>query len=307
MTAGVELSRAASEWAPGFVTTADVLDPRGAADLATVIQAPAAPSDGEPLPDLWHGAYFDRWLPRAALGEDGHPAISELLPPIGNRRRMFAGGVLTTRQPLIVGHPATRHSKVTDVMFREGRRAPLLFVNVTHEISQDGAVKVVDEQRLVYSTTNLAARTGTTPATTAPISESAKATPHDRSDRAESDGDVTFTTTDLFRFSAVTHNTHRIHYDEHYATSVEGHAGLVVHGPLLATVARQRFPMDGASCGWTFTYRLHAPTFANERCHLRLTADPDTAENIVEVIGPDEMCRCEMRATPPTSGGEPRA
>jgi 3-methylfumaryl-CoA hydratase len=181
-----------------------------------------APTAGAPIPPLAHWLYFMPMARQSELGPDGHPARGGLLPPVTLPRRMWAGSRLQFDRPLRVGEAATRISRVVDVDVRRGKAGPLVFVVVRHEIASDDGVAITEEHDIVYRDMP---KTSDLPA--API-----AAPRDEAYAREIDPDPVL----LFRYSAVTFNGHRIHYDRSYATEVEGYAGLVVHGPLIATL-----------------------------------------------------------------------
>lgn len=155
-------------------------------------------------------------------GPDGHPARGGFLPPVPLPRRMWAGGRFAFHAPLRVGEPVLRRSRIADVQARQGRSGPLCFVAVDHQILQSGRLAVSERHDIVYRGLSPAAPPAAPPDSPAPAGE------HQRR--------VTPTPTLLFRFSAITFNGHRIHYDAPYATGVEGYPGLVVHGPLQAAL-----------------------------------------------------------------------
>lgn len=162
--------------------------------------------------------------PMAELGPDGHPAKSRDLPPVPQPRRMWAGGQIETFDALYVGDRVRRVSAIADVVCKQGRSGELWFVRVDHEYLSTRGLAIRDRQDIVY-------REASRPnANEAPP-------PSVRDEHREQDAWLVETTpTLLFRYSALTFNGHRIHYDFPYATEVEGYAGLVVHGPLQATL-----------------------------------------------------------------------
>jgi 3-methylfumaryl-CoA hydratase len=170
-------------------------------------------------------------------------------PPGVGRRRMFAGGRLRVDGPLRVGEVATRSSRVVSTVDKPGRTGLLTFVTVAHEISQRDQVVVVDEQDLVYRD-----------ATAAPL---VIGEPAPDIEMMEGEREVPIDPVLLFRFSALTYNGHRIHYDRDYARDVEGYPGLVVHGPLQAILMAEAARGRGASTG-TFEYRLVSPLFDHQ-------------------------------------------
>jgi 3-methylfumaryl-CoA hydratase len=178
-----------------------------------------SPGPGDAAPPLAHWLYF---LPRylqSAAGPDGHAARGEFLPPVPLPRRMWAGSRLEFVRPLRVGAEVVRRSRIASVKSKEGRSGPLVFVTARHEVSDADGVVLSDEHDIVYRGEGGAAA----PAVPAPGGEAW---------RREIRPDPLL----LFRYSAVTFNGHRIHYDHPYATRVEGYPGLVVHGPLIATL-----------------------------------------------------------------------
>jgi 3-methylfumaryl-CoA hydratase len=182
--------------------------------------APAQP--GDPLPPCWHWLYFLPLARQSEIGADGHPKRGGFLPPVPLPRRMWAGSRIDFHAPLRLGQSLQRSSCIEDVRLKEGRSGPLVFVNVRHEILADGQLAVVDRHDIVYRD-NPKPGDPELPAQAAPADAAWT--------RTIVPDDVL-----LFRYSALTFNGHRIHYDRRYVTEVEGYPGLVVHGPLLATL-----------------------------------------------------------------------
>lgn len=182
------------------------------------------PAHGEALPPLWHWAFFQDPIAESGLGGDGHPARGGFLPPADNRNRMWAGGRVEFIAPLRVGGEATRVSTIKHIEEKHGRTGALLFVTVQHDYLQDGELAIREEQDIVYREPS------------PPKSGAGEALPN--GDWQEG---VVPSPTLLFRYSAVTFNGHRIHYDWPYVTDTEGYAGLVVHGPLIATLNLRAF------------------------------------------------------------------
>ena len=200
------------------ITVEDRMDPARAAALWVILGLEGAPPDaGEPLPPFFHQAYFWDPQPTPALGSDGHPALGSLIPDMGLPRRMWAGGTLTFHAPLLSGVKALRRTRAVSATRKSGRSGPLAFVTLRHEILQRGTLAVTEDQDLVY-------REPGTRAADPPRAPLGAALRERR----------TFETLTLFRYSALTLNGHRIHYDADYARDVEGYPGIVVHGPLLA-------------------------------------------------------------------------
>ncbi|UTW06078.1 transposase [Pseudomonas benzenivorans] len=191
--------------------------------LAATLSEPA-PALGEPLPPLWHWAFFQEPVEEAGLGEDGHPARGGFLPPADNRNRMWAGSRVEFIAPLRVGLEARKVSTIIHIDEKRGRTGALLFVTLRHDYLQDGHLAIREEQDIVY-------REPTPP-------KRGSGEPLMPGDWQEA---VTPSATLLFRYSAVTFNAHRIHYDWPYATEAEGYPGLVVQGPLTATLNLRAF------------------------------------------------------------------
>lgn len=204
-------------WIGSGERKADAMDPGHAARIAATLGGPA-PAQGDDLPPLWQWAFFIGAVGMDGLGTDGHPSRGGFLPPAQDRNRMWAGGRVEFRQPLKVGVPAERVSAVADVKEKSGRTGSLLFVTVRHEYHQAGEVAILEEQDIVYRQPSPPRLVGSEPAPQAQWRDSVDPTP-----------------VLLFRYSAVTFNGHRIHYDHPYVTATEGYPGLVVHGPLIAT------------------------------------------------------------------------
>lgn len=175
-------------------------------------------NEGDAIPHLWQWCFFQPTLSAAELGRDGHPALGGFLPPADNRNRMWAGGRLTFIKPLRAGAVAERTSTITSIKEKEGSTGKLLFVTVTHIYTQFDEVCIREEQDIVYRE---------------PSAPKASSEPGMNSPDWSEEHDPS--TTQLFRYSAVTFNGHRIHYDFIYATEIEGYGGLVTHGPLIAT------------------------------------------------------------------------
>jgi itaconyl-CoA hydratase/mesaconyl-C4 CoA hydratase len=191
--------------------------------IAATLNEPA-PTPGAPLPPLWHWAFFQEPVTADELGPDGHPALGGFLPPAHNRNRMWAGSRIEFYQPLKVEADVTCVSTILNIEEKHGRTGSLLFVTVRHEYFQDGQRALQDEQDIVYREP------------TPPKPGGSEAVPEGQWQEP-----VEPTPTLLFRYSAVTFNGHRIHYDWPYVTETEGYPGLVVHGPLIATLNLRAF------------------------------------------------------------------
>jgi itaconyl-CoA hydratase/mesaconyl-C4 CoA hydratase len=184
----------------------------------------AVPEDGADLPPLWQWCFFQDPLTESALGTDGHPSRGGFLPAADNRNRMWAGGRIEFLHALRAGEAASRVSTITHVEEKTGRTGSLLFVTVRHDYSQDGRLAIREEQDIVYREPSPPKQGNGEALAQGEWQESINPTP-----------------TLLFRYSAVTFNGHRIHYDYPYVTGTEGYSGLVVHGPLIATLSLRAF------------------------------------------------------------------
>jgi len=200
------------------------------------------------LPPLWHWIHLLEKRPHADLGRDGHPTFGIPAPPGPGRKRMSAGGRVTTSAPLVFGKPATRTTWVAATTEKQGSTGPLTFVTVRNEYTQGGRVCIVDDNDIVYRTpgSNLAPRAGTL---------------RDEPEPAPRGPALTLTADEalLFRFSALTYNAHRIHYDHNWVRE-EGYGDLVVHGPLQALMMGELVRRRGDGLvGKQFDYRLVSP------------------------------------------------
>lgn len=234
-----------------IVERTEMLHPEPAEALAALLGVPEPDFDaGEGLPFTWHWLYLlDR--PRTEdLGADGHPVRGTIpAPPRAGLRRMWAGGAIHSLGSLVCGDVATRRTHVARSMEKTGRTGTFTILSVEHEVSQNDDVKVLERQDLIYRE-----------AVDLPTSE-AGATSGDVQQAAEDDWVIDVTPPLLFRYSALTYNGHRIHYDRDYARDVEGYPGLVTHGPLQALAMAEAARAQGlvASAGARFEYRLISP------------------------------------------------
>jgi 3-methylfumaryl-CoA hydratase len=193
-----------------------------AALAATLDRDDVPPADGDPLPPLWHWLYFLPLYRQSDVGPDGHARRGGFLPPIPLPRRMWAGSRFTFAAPLRVGEAITRESRIVDIRAKEGRSGALVFVVVRHQVANARGVAIVEEHDIVY-------RGAPQPGERA---SDAPRAPTGATWSREIRPDPVL----LFRYSALTFNGHRIHYDRTYVTETEGYPGLVVHGPLIATL-----------------------------------------------------------------------
>ena len=208
------------------------------------------PAAGTPLPYLWHWLYFLPVVAQSDIGQDGHAKRGGFMPPVPLPRRMWAGSDFEFHAPLLVGDALRRTSTIIDVKEKSGRSGSLIFVKVRHEIRRNGSagVALTEHHNIVY-------RAAPTPGDLTPPPQAAPA--ESAWERSIVPSDVL-----LFRYSALTFNGHRIHYDRKYVTEVEGYPGLVVHGPLIATLLMDllRRQMPDARV-LRFEFKAVRPTF----------------------------------------------
>jgi 3-methylfumaryl-CoA hydratase len=239
-----------AEWIGRQTRSSDVVGERLARSYRAIFEPHLAPVPEDCAPLGIHWCLCPAIAPMSELGPDGHPAKNLDLPPVPLPRRMWAGGTLETLDALRIGEEVTRTSTITDVTRKQGRSGELWFVAVEHEYSTARGPAIRERHDIVYRE---AAKPGGGGATAAPV-------PPQRP--ASLSWTVETSPVFLFRYSAITFNGHRIHYDFPYVTEVEGYEGLVVHGPIQATLL---FNIAAASIGhaprW-FEYRGVAPAFA---------------------------------------------
>jgi 3-methylfumaryl-CoA hydratase len=239
------------EWIGRSETASDLATATPYAALsATLDRPPERPGAGTPLPALWHWLYFLPLHRHSEIGPDGHAKRGGFLPPVPLPRRMWAGSQLEFHKPLRIGDALTRVSTIDDVTEKSGRTGTLVFVRVRHEISRGNEpdAALTEFHDIVY-------REAPKPADLAPPPRPAPASA--AWERKWVPDDVL-----LFRYSALTFNGHRIHYDRRYVTEVEGYPGLVVHGPLIATLLldllRHRLPQATVA---RYEFRAVRPLF----------------------------------------------
>jgi 3-methylfumaryl-CoA hydratase len=237
------------QWIGRSETLADWVNPTPLRALAAALDRDdPAPQPGDAIPPCWHWLYFLPLQRQSEIGPDGHPRRGSFLPPVRLPRRMWASSSLEWGKQLRVGHAITRTSRIVDVSVKDGRTGPLVLVRVRHEIGDATGPCLVEEQAIVY-------RDMPKPGEVAPPLSPA---PTARDWVRELDPDAVL----LFRYSALTFNGHRIHYDRRYATETEGYPGLVVQGPLIATLlldlVRRNLP---AAHVLRFAFRAVKPTF----------------------------------------------
>jgi 3-methylfumaryl-CoA hydratase len=255
------------QWIGQTETRVEVVDPESVRRFAAAI--------GEDLdvervqPSLAHWALFLPVAPADQLGVDGHPKRGGFLPPVTLPRRMFASANMRFGSPLLLGQKAERVSTVVEVIHKSGRSGDLILVEVEHSIVQGGEKKVSEHQTIVYRGMG------------DPVP------PIERAELPSEAGDVHWQprAVDLFRFSAVTFNSHRIHYDLPYTTGEEGYPELVVHGPFTAVKLFGRAREKGQPSA--FSFRAVAPIFLGQPVVLRAEAGNEV--RAIRVDGADAM------------------
>lgn len=238
-----------NQWLGKTETTSERLAPFPSNALAATFDRADPPyQDGSALPPLWHWLHFLPISPLAQAGPDGHPARGGFLPPVPLPRRMWAGSRLTFLAPLRIGETVTRVSTVKKIEHKSGRSGELVFVTVRHDLSSGGTPAIEEEHDIVYREAAVAGAAAPAPV---PVPEG-----------AEWVRPIVPDPVLLFRYSALTFNSHRIHFDLDYVTKVEGYPGLIVHGPMIATLL-----LDGLrrarpeAVVKSFAFRAIAPTF----------------------------------------------
>lgn len=215
-------------------------------------------SPGAPAPIMIHYCLCQPAAPTASLGDDGHPPRGGFMPPVPLQRRMWAGGGLDFTGDIRIGETVTRISRISDVSMKEGRSGVLCFVTLEHVYTSDGRPALTERQNIVYREPAAEVRAKAAP-------EPAPAGQHVRR--------VTPTAPLLFRYSALTYNGHRIHYDVPYTRDVEGYPGLVVHGPLQATLlAYHALDLKGTRPS-QFNVRAMTPLFDTADFTVNATAE----------------------------------
>ncbi len=246
MTLDIELLRS---WVGRTETIEDIATLAPLRALTATLDRDDPPGNpGDPVPPCWHWLYFLPMARQSEIGPDGHPKRGGFLPPIPLPRRMWAGSQLQFHTSLRAGQALSRTSRIADVQLKQGRTGPLVFVNVDHEVRADGELAITERHDIVYRDFP---QPNEAPPAPVPAPERTQ-----WSRPIEADGVL------LFRYSALTFNGHRIHYDRRYVTEVEGYPGLVVHGPLIATLLldllRRELPDAEVK---TFAFRAVKPLF----------------------------------------------
>ena len=258
------------QWVGGSQQMTEIIDPATMNRLAMTLGHEPTLSPGSPLPPLWHFVSFIEAVPAGRLGRDGHPERGGFLPPVALPRRMWAGSRIRFGAPLPVGALATKTSTIRRVACKDGASGPLCFVTVHHRTTVDGVLCIDEEQDIVYRED--------------PDPDSPTRPPQAAPTGADESRTVEPTETLLFRYSALMFNGHRIHYDRDYASSVEGYAGLVVQGPLTATLLAGLATEDARELEH-FSFRGMSPLLDTAPFTIHRTASEDGAS--LWAAGPD--------------------
>lgn len=250
--------------------------------LATLDDEDTLLHAGDPLPPLWHWLYFLPNAPTREIGADGHVRRGGFLPPVQLPRRMFAGARIAFRAPLLIGETALRHREVVSVEQKDGRDGPLIFVCVKERIEQGERVCIEEQQTVVY-------RGPGGPRAAAVARPSWPQPPEGSWIRTMMPNPAL-----LFRFSALTFNAHRIHYDRTYAMGEEGYPGLVVHGTLLALLLMELVRHNDPRRVTHFSFRAQAPLF--DVAPFRLVGIANAQRVTLSAEGPDGARATEAEA-----------
>ena len=231
------------EWIGRTTLVDSDMNPQQSRLMQATLDRPASFVEGDQLAPAWHWLYFFDAYRASDLGQDGHTRLGITLPEFPLPRRMWAGGNIEWIHPVLLGTKASRETTITSIEEKQGRTGSLIFVTLRHQVHQHGELCINEEQNIVYREA---------------VSSSTVVSPEVAPSESDFHQDWKFGSTELFRYSALTFNGHKIHYDSDYARSIEGYSNVVVHGPLLATlmldVARQNNrPFNN------FNYRARSP------------------------------------------------
>ena len=271
------------QWVGRTETRSDVISAAQLAGLAaTLDHNRPEPAVGDPVPPLAHWLHFLPQARQSQIGEDGHPHRGGFLPPVPLPRRMWAGGRLEWHAPLAVGDKVEKLSTIAKVEGKQGRSGTLVFVTVRHEVTGPRGLAVTEEQDIVY-------REAPAPGVPAPAPTPA---PEGEAFSREIAPDPVL----LFRYSALTFNGHRIHYDRPYCLEEEGYPGLVVHGPLIATLLVDALEREkpGARLA-RFSFTAVRPTFDINRFHV--CGAPGEEPGAFQLWGRDHEGALTMKAS----------
>ena len=251
-----------NDWLGKSETNSAIIDARQAEMMAATFDM-EIPKVGDALPPCWHWAWFNAAKPHSELGRDGHPKRGgkALLPPIELPRRMWAGGSLDFQKPVIVGKTITKKSTIEKISEKNGSTGALCIVTILHELIDENELCISERQNLVFRED--------------PKPDAPKASPPAPPQGAEVSHDITPDPVTMFRYSALTFNGHRIHYDVDYARDIEGYEGLVFHAPLTATLLLGLAKEIKGKAISNFNYRATSPLFGHETFSIHAKKDGD--------------------------------
>lgn len=264
-------------WIGTSRTDEDLIAARHARLMAATVDCLDADTirDGQPLPPLWHWIYFLEGIPSRELGLDGHPARGGFMPPVSLSNRMWAGGRVSFLAPVQIGSTVRKTSTILEVDHKRGSSGDLVFVTVLHELtSLQGDLLIREEQDIVYKNTTPPGK----------ISSGAPPIPSAQFMKA-----FTPDSTMLFRYSALTFNGHRIHYDVDYCRETEGYKNLVIHGPLNATMLAAYAEEISGRRVCDFSYRGVSPAFVGDPIMLHANVLGDNV-TLNSVLGTGAVC-----------------
>ncbi|WP_087750616.1 FAS1-like dehydratase domain-containing protein [Paraburkholderia caledonica] len=268
------------DWIGKSAIDRDVLSVRHARLMAATLGTDIESVElGTPLPPLWHWIYFLEGVPPSRLGRDGHAERGGFLPPVPLPNRMWAGGRVSFHLALPLGATVEKHSKVLSVEHKQGRSGELVFVTVQHRILHADQLAISEEHDIVYKEASPGG----------PVARNVTRAPGEHCEHFVAN------TTTLFRYSALTFNGHRIHYDQDYCRNVEGYSDLVIHGPLNATLLAGFARRIAGKPLRTFDYRGVRPaTLGNA---LTLNAEREGDHLTLWTALPDERTSMQANAT----------
>ena len=218
----MDTSKKILEWINKTTEAEDTIRLQPANFMEATLNRPPKLKEGDNLPPLWHWIYFLEAKPESDLGRDAHPKKGDFLPPIQLPRRMWAGGRFTFYNDLVIGEKAKKITTIKKIVEKEGSAGPLCFITLEHKIYSKDEISIIEEQDLVYLQDQQGSKS-------LPLAQN-------NVEKADFSQEIHPSAILLFRYSALTFNGHRIHYDLDYAKNVEGYDGLVFHGPLTATL-----------------------------------------------------------------------
>ena len=266
---------ALEDWVGRKQTVTDTISPVQVRQMAATLNDHARMNlpNSTPLPAGWHWLYFNPMAVQSLLGEDGHPKRGDFLPPVALPRRMWAGGRLTWHRPFQAGASVDKASEIISVTRKTGRTGEMVFVTVAHRYTDTQGLLLTEEHDIVYRGMPSEAEKTALQTLAAQIQSGE----HSFERQGEHSQAINADAVMLYRYSAATFNGHRIHYDVDYCRSVEGYPGLVVHGPLIATLLLGFIENQVAPGRFikSFEFRAMRPTFDLSGFHLHASKAPE--------------------------------